>query len=98
MSTIVPSYRSVQQLLKNTSYSIDEYQREYKREKKHTDALLDDLHSKFTRCYRDGDATTEVAGYEDYFLGSINTSDDARSVSARASTLAWYPQAEVCVR
>jgi uncharacterized protein with ParB-like and HNH nuclease domain len=71
MSTIVPTYRSVQQLLKDASFSIDEYQREYKWEKKHIDALLDDLCAKFVSCYRDGDPTSKVAEYEDYFLGSI---------------------------
>ena len=30
MSTITPHYRSVQQLLQTQSFSIDEYQREYK--------------------------------------------------------------------
>jgi len=71
MSSIVPNYRSVQQLLKDASFSIDEYQREYKWEKKHIDALLDDLTNKFLSCYRDGDATAKVAEYEEYFLGSI---------------------------
>ncbi len=43
MSTIVPTYRSVQQLLKDAAFSIDEYQREYKWEKRNIDELLDDL-------------------------------------------------------
>ncbi len=71
MSTIVPTYRSVQQLLKDASFSIDEYQREYKWEKKNIDELLDDLCGKFTSCYHDGDETINVSDYEDYFLGSI---------------------------
>jgi uncharacterized protein with ParB-like and HNH nuclease domain len=71
MSTIVPNYRSVQMLLKDASFSIDEYQREYKWEKRNIDELLDDLFSKFLSCYRAGDETLKVANYEDYFLGSI---------------------------
>lgn len=43
MSNITPNYRSIQQLLKDAAFSIDEYQREYKWEKRHIDALLDDL-------------------------------------------------------
>jgi uncharacterized protein with ParB-like and HNH nuclease domain len=71
MSVIVPNYRSVQQLLQGASFSIDEYQREYKWERKHIEELLEDLVAKFLNSHRAGDATEKVAGYEDYFLGSI---------------------------
>jgi uncharacterized protein with ParB-like and HNH nuclease domain len=71
MSTITPHYRSVQQLLQTQSFSIDEYQREYKWEKKHVDELLSDLQAKFLSCYKPGDDTKKVSSYEAYFLGSI---------------------------
>lgn len=71
MSTITPHYRSVQQLLQSQSFSIDEYQREYKWEKKNVDDLLTDLYDKFQKSYHAGDETKKVANYEDYFLGSI---------------------------
>ena len=75
MSTIVPYYRSVQQLLQNQSFSIDEYQREYKWDKENIDELLADLRGKFLSSYHDGDGTTKVSGYEEYFLGSIIVSN-----------------------
>jgi len=71
MSTITPHYRSVQQLLQTRSFSIDEYQREYKWEKKHVDELISDLQGKFLTCYQTGDDTRAVGSYEEYFLGSI---------------------------
>jgi len=71
MSTITPHCRSVQQLLQIQSFSIDEYQREYKWEKEHVDELLSDLQAKFQSCYKEGDDTKKVSGYEEYFLGSI---------------------------
>lgn len=71
MSTITPDYRSVRQLLQNQSFSIDEYQREYKWEKEHIDELLSDLQGKFFSCYKAGDETKKVNSYEEYFLGSI---------------------------
>ena len=40
MTTITPYYRTVQQLLQNQSYAIDEYQREYTWEKRNVDELL----------------------------------------------------------
>ena len=71
MSTITPHYRSVQQLLQSRSFSIDEYQREYKWEKSNVDELLTDLQLKFQSCYRAGDDTRMVSNYDEYFLGSI---------------------------
>jgi len=71
MSAIVPYYRSVRDLLQAASFSIDEYQREYKWERKHVDELLDDLINKFQNNYAPGDETKKVAKYDDYFLGSI---------------------------
>ena len=71
MSTINPYYRTIQQLLQSQSFSIDEYQREYKWEKENIDELLSDLRDKFLSCYQEGDQTQAVNRYEDYFLGSI---------------------------
>ncbi len=71
MSTITPHYRSVQQLLQNQSFAIDEYQRKYKWEKENIDELLSDLRDKFLNYYQTGDATSKVSTYDGYFLGSI---------------------------
>src|SRR4051794_28950612 len=71
MSTITLHYRSVQQLLQSQSFSIDEYQREYKWEKENVDELITDLQEKFLSCYQPGHEPAKVASYEDYFLGSI---------------------------
>lgn len=71
MSAITPHYRNVQQLLQSQSFSIDEYQREYKWEKENIDELLSDLQAKFYSHYKPGDETTRVSGYGEYFLGSI---------------------------
>ena len=71
MSTITPHYRSVRELLANHSFAIDEYQREYKWETGNIDELISDLRDKFLNCYQDGDPTTAIGNYADYFLGSI---------------------------
>lgn len=71
MSTITPHYRTITELLKNRSFAIDEYQREYKWERVHIEELLSDLIAKFQTSYRDGDSTERAADYADYFLGSI---------------------------
>jgi uncharacterized protein with ParB-like and HNH nuclease domain len=71
MSAITPHYRNIQQLLQSQSFSIDEYQREYKWEKENIDELLSDLQAKFYSNYRQGDQTPAVSTYGEYFLGSI---------------------------
>lgn len=71
MSAITPHYRNIQQLLQSQSFSIDEYQREYKWEKENIDELLSDLQAKFYSNYRQGDETPAVSTYGEYFLGSI---------------------------
>lgn len=71
MSAIVPHYRTVQQLLQNQSFSIDEYQREYKWEKRNIDELISDLLAKFNASHETGHDIPRVAQYAEYFLGSI---------------------------
>ena len=71
MSVIVPHYRNVKDLLQSRSFSIDEYQREYKWEKENIDELLSDLQATFFTHYKPGDETRAVSSYGEYFLGSI---------------------------
>jgi uncharacterized protein with ParB-like and HNH nuclease domain len=71
MSIITPYYRSISQLLQNQSFSIDEYQREYKWEKEHINELLTDLGNKFYNAFQPTDSTQAVSNYGEYFLGSI---------------------------
>jgi len=71
MSAITPHYRSIQDLLQGRSFAIDEYQREYKWEKKNIEDLLNDLQAKFFAHYQPGHETKSVNEYGEYFLGSI---------------------------
>lgn len=71
MSAITPHYRTIQELLQGRSFAIDEYQREYKWEKKNIEDLLNDLQAKFFAHYQPGHETKDVNDYGEYFLGSI---------------------------
>jgi len=75
MSTIVPNYRTIKVLLDKSSFSIDEYQREYKWGRKNIEELVSDLREKFFSSYREGDDPSAVSQYDDYFLGSIIVSN-----------------------
>ncbi|MCR8669585.1 DUF262 domain-containing HNH endonuclease family protein [Agrococcus sp. HG114] len=69
--SIQPHYRTISELLKNRTFAIDEYQREYKWEHRHIEELINDLVNRFQGSYRDGDTPRSVPDYSDYFLGSI---------------------------
>ncbi|TFD65490.1 DUF262 domain-containing protein [Cryobacterium sp. Hh38] len=71
MSSITPHYRSVTQLLQSRSFAIDEYQREYKWERRHIEELVSDLLARFWGEYREGHLPKDVSSYGEYFLGSI---------------------------
>lgn len=63
--------RSVRELLQGKKYTIDYYQRDYKWGKEHIATLLEDLANKFATYYKPGHDREKVAGYGNYFLGSI---------------------------
>lgn len=71
MSTITPHYRTITQLLQSRSFSIDDYQREYKWERQNIEELVSDLFAKFDTQYAPGDTPVAASGYASYFLGSI---------------------------
>lgn len=71
MGSITPHYRTVTQLLQSRSFSIDEYQREYKWSQQNIEELITDLQGKFESAYRAGDTPKDASEYPDYFLGSI---------------------------
>ena len=70
--------RTIRELLAGKKYAIDYYQREYKWEKKQVAELITDLTDKFLESYEQGDERSAVAGYDQYFLGSIIISDKDR--------------------
>ncbi|GAA1275825.1 DUF262 domain-containing protein [Pseudonocardia aurantiaca] len=71
MSSVMPHYRTITQLLQSRTFAIDEYQREYKWETQNIEELLVDLQTKFLASYQEGDSPRAATGYADYFLGSI---------------------------
>lgn len=71
MPGITPNYRSIRQLLQGRSFSIDEYQREYKWERGNVEELITDLLTTFLKDYREGHTAADTEHYGEYFLGSI---------------------------
>ncbi len=71
MMRIDSQARTIKELLANTKYKLDYYQREYSWQTKHVTELLNDLSDKFLESYTDGDVPANVQNYGHYFLGSI---------------------------
>jgi hypothetical protein len=63
--------KSLKEILSNTQYSIDFYQRDYKWQTKQCEELISDLTSRFLDSYRVTHVRADVAAYPAYFLGSI---------------------------
>ncbi|QRN82045.1 DUF262 domain-containing protein [Chloroflexota bacterium] len=63
--------KSIRSLLSGVKYTIDYYQREYKWTTKQVSELLQDLTNRFLDDHEDENERKAVAGYGQYFLGSI---------------------------
>ncbi|MEM1416315.1 MAG: DUF262 domain-containing protein, partial [Myxococcota bacterium] len=61
----------MREILKDTRYGIDFFQREYAWQEKHLRELLDDLSQRFLNDYDEGHERAEVERYGHYFLGPI---------------------------
>ena len=71
MTRIDSNARTIRELLANTKYQLDYYQREYSWQVKHVTELLDDLGKIFLESYTEDDTLADVPKYNHYFLGSI---------------------------
>ena len=71
MTRIDSNARTIRELLANTKYQLDYYQREYSWQAKHVTELLDDLGKIFLESYTEDDTLADVPNYNHYFLGSI---------------------------
>ncbi len=82
MQEIQAKTRSVRELLSDTKYGIDYYQREYKWQKKQMKELVTDLSGAFLDEYLPTHERKDVAGYGHYFLGSIviSQSEDKKQI------------------
>lgn len=80
MKKIDGSPKNLKQLLLNTKYSINYYQREYMWQRKQIEELIEDLTSEFLEFYKPNHERSDVQDYGTYFMGSIiltSTKDNA---------------------
>lgn len=70
---ITGTARKVSQLLANTRYGLDYYQREYNWKKAQVESLIDDLTDRFRSEFDPTHERPDVESYRPYFLGPIVT-------------------------
>ena len=75
MNKIIAKEYTITDILSNKKYFVDDYQREYRWEKRNIDDLLNDLWSKFNENFSENDKYSNVKNYSTYFLGSILISE-----------------------
>ena len=68
MKKIDGSPKNLKQLLLNTKYSINYYQREYLWQRKQIEELIEDLTSEFLEFYNPSHARSDVQDYGTYFM------------------------------
>ncbi|MGJ8762292.1 MAG: DUF262 domain-containing protein [Polaribacter sp.] len=68
---IEASDKTISELLKDKKFFIDYFQREYRWLEKHMIALIEDLTSTFLKSYKETDKRSEVANYQNYYLGPV---------------------------
>lgn len=79
MNKIVAKEYTINDILSSKKYFVDDYQREYRWEKRNIDDLLNDLWSKFNENFNQGDKYIDVKNYGTYFLGSILISEKEKN-------------------
>lgn len=87
--------KTVRELLANTKYTLDYYQREYSWQTRHVTEFIDDLTGKFLEDYNESHEQSEVPRYGHYYLGAIIIShtDGRRSIvdgQQRLTTLTLF--------
>ena len=60
---------NISMLLKDQKFTIDYFQREYRWQEKHIKSLIEDLTSTFIKSYNPEHKRSEVANYQNYYLG-----------------------------
>jgi len=71
--------KNINSLLKDQKFSIDYFQREYRWQKKHIELFIEDLTTTFLKSYNKNDKRSDVANYQNYYLGPVIFSNDPYS-------------------
>jgi uncharacterized protein with ParB-like and HNH nuclease domain len=78
---------TIKALLKDEKFYIDYFQREYRWQGKHIKLLVEDLTTTFLKSYKPSDNRSEIANYQNYYIGPVvfskNSNNGKKSISAK---------------
>ncbi len=81
MQFIEAKDKNLADVLSNNRYKIDSFQREYRWQRKHIEALISDLCICFDKFYTADDTIENYEDYGGYYMGPIVLCDDKKSLS-----------------
>jgi uncharacterized protein with ParB-like and HNH nuclease domain len=81
MQFIEAKDKNLADVFSNNRYKIDSFQREYRWQRKHIEALISDLCICFDKFYKIGDTIENYENYGGYYMGPIVLCDDKKSLS-----------------
>jgi len=81
MQFIEAKDKNLADILSNNRYRIDSFQREYRWQRKHIEALISDLCICFDKFYNTGDTIENYEDYGSYYIGPIVLCDDKKNLS-----------------
>jgi len=73
--------KKLSEILSGQRFRIDVFQREYRWERKHIEALVSDLTSSFLKCYSEGDEISDYENYDCYYMGPVVLCEYNKAVS-----------------
>jgi len=73
--------KQLAEILFNQRYRVDSFQREYRWQRKHIEALISDLSISFLNSYKDGDSIEDSISYDCYYMGPVVLCQDRTELS-----------------
>src|SRR5690606_20868284 len=73
--------KKLSEILYGQRYRVDSFQREYRWQRKHIEALISDLSISFLNSYQQGDTIEESSTYDCYYMGPVVLCEDKNELS-----------------
>lgn len=73
--------KQLAEILFNQRYRVDSFQREYRWQRKHIEALISDLSISFLNSYKIGDSIEDSISYDCYYMGPVVLCQDKTELS-----------------
>lgn len=73
--------KKLSEILSGQRYRVDSFQREYRWQRKHIEALISDLSISFLNSYGQGDSIEDSISYDCYYMGPVVLCEDKNELS-----------------